>query len=699
MSENATLTNVAHKSIERLNRLGWLQTALLGLALFLLNLYICHELFHIEYPRFMGTIEGSYIGISRYAMAHWNDLTWFPLWNDGIPYLDTYPPLLHLVVALVASLAGTSAAHAYHWVTALAYCLGPVALFALTLRISGSRWAGFVAGLIYASVSMSAWLIPSVARDLGSVFFPRRLQALAYYGEGPHVSSMTLLTLALLCLDVAMAKRRPPYFFLAAVAFAATATTNWLGAFAIVLIVVPYALAHLDLPYPLVQLGPSGWKWRDLAWLALIGGAAYCLAMPLMPPSTIAVLQMNAKTISGDYTNAYKSAWLWGSAILIALAVIKASVRRLNRHLQFAVLFAFLTMLIALAEAWWNIAIVPQAVRYHLEMEMALAILAAFAAQAMLRNRPRWVAAVSLAALLVALILPIRMDRRYARNFLLLSQDAQSTIEWKMAQWLNQHWTGERVLMWGPSAFWLTVFSDIPELWGTAHGTTDYTIRVAEFAIFNSYPAEPRNAEASVLWFKAFGVHAVGISGLASTPVRKFEGVLDPLWRYDNDAVIYRVDSGRGGGGPASLARVIPRGALVSRIPVHGLDVDPLRPYVAALDDPRMPPAEFRWTSMHSAEISGNLEPGQVLSVQEAWNKGWHATANGRPTPILRDAIGLMYIDPEISGPCQIEMVYDYGFEMRAAWTTSILTALLLAITSIYSVLPAKNSGFLRWPH
>jgi hypothetical protein len=239
-----------------------------------------------------------------------------------------------------------------------------------------------------------------------------------------------------------------------------------------------------------------------------------------------------------------------------------------------------------------------------------------------------------------------------------------------MAQWLNQHWTGERVMMWGPSAFWLTVFSDIPELWGTAHGTTDYTIRVAEFAIFNSYPAGPRNADASVLWFKAFGVHAVGISGLSSTPVRKFEGVLEPLWRDDNDAVIYR-----------------------------GLDVDPLRPYVAALDDLRMPRAEFRWTSMHSAEISGNLEPGQVLSVQEAWHKGWHATANGRPTPIFRDAIGLMYIDPEISGPCQIEMVYDFGFEMRAAWTISILTALLLAITSVYSVLPAKNGGFLRWPH
>jgi hypothetical protein len=69
--------------------------------------------------------------------------------------------------------------------------------------------------------------------------------------------------------------------------------------------------------------------------------------------------------------------------------------------------------------------------------------------------------------------------------------------------------------------------------------------------------------------------------------------------------------------------------------------------------------------------------------VQMAWAKGWHATANGRPTPVLRDAIGLMYIAPEISGPSKIEMVYDGGTEMRAAYAISLLTVLLLAVTSI----------------
>jgi hypothetical protein len=292
-----------------------------------------------------------------------------------------------------------------------------------------------------------------------------------------------------------------------------------------------------------------------------------------------------------------------------------------------------------------------------------------------------------LLALILALIQPIRMFRHYARDFLLLSQDIHQTIEWKTANWLNQHWDGERVLVPGSSAFWLTAFSDTPELWGFDQAVTDYTIRVAEYALYNGDPGGTRAAEASVLWLKALGVHAVGVSGPESVefwkPFRnptRFEGVLEPLWRYDKDDVLYRVDR------PASLARVIPRGALMSHEPIHGLDLDPLRPYVASLDDPAMPRADFHWTTAHSADIATNLQPGQIVSVQMAWAKGWHGLVNGQSRPVLRDAIGLMYIDPAISGPAKIQMFYDGGLEMRMARLISIVTALLLIAASVYEL-------------
>jgi hypothetical protein len=646
-------------------------TVLLASGLFLLNVYVCRELFHIGYLRHMGSIEGAFIGMSRYVMTHWNDLTWFPWWNAGAPYPTTYPPLLPLVVAFMAQFRGVSTALAYHGVIALAYCAGPVALFALAQRLSRSKWTAFAAGLMYSSLSMSAWLAPAVERDLGSPFYPRRLQALVFYGEGPHVSSMTLLTLALLFLDVAISTRRATWVLLTAVTFGATVVTNWLGAFATVLIVTPYVLA---------KLGRGRWRLRESGLLGLIAIAGYFLAIPLVPPSTIAVLQTNARTTGGNYAHAYQAALPQGLTILATLIAIKFAGRRFTPHLQFAILFAFLMTLITLAAEYWSMPIVPLAERYQLEMELALALLIAFVAQAWLANRPRWMAVAVMGALVLALLQPIRMVRRYARDNMLRTVEITTTIEWRVSQWFNQNWSGERVLAPGSTSFWLNVFSDTPQLWGFDQAATDYMVRVADYGILSGDSAGSHDAEYSVLWMKALGVHAVVVSGLSSTEIYhqfrnsgKFEGVLPTLWR-DGDDVIYQV------GKHAPLARIVRRTDLANRTPDNALDIEPIRAYVAALDNPELPQAECRWISAHEARITADLQPDQVISMQVAWHKGWHATANDRQIPVLRDAIGLMYVFPAIAGPAMIKLIYDGGPEIRVAHWASALTGILLLV-------------------
>src|SRR5271166_3301629 len=176
----------------------------------------------------MGSIEAAYISISHYILDNWRDLTWFPLWYGGIPFQNTYPPLLHFVVAGFAAFAGVSVARAHHIVTAVFYCLGPLTVYLLALRLTGSRWYSFWAGLAYSIVSPSAFLISSVRQDLGSVWSPRRFNVLNFYGEGPHIASLALLPLAIHCLDVALPKRKPWYYVLTAVSMAAVALTNWL---------------------------------------------------------------------------------------------------------------------------------------------------------------------------------------------------------------------------------------------------------------------------------------------------------------------------------------------------------------------------------------------------------------------------------------------------------------------------------------
>lgn len=91
-----------------------LTTLALAAAIFALNVYMCWGLFGVEYLRYMGSMDGVFIGLARYAANHWRDLTWFPLWHLGMPYQNTYPPLLHWTVAAFASLSGFSVAHAFH---------------------------------------------------------------------------------------------------------------------------------------------------------------------------------------------------------------------------------------------------------------------------------------------------------------------------------------------------------------------------------------------------------------------------------------------------------------------------------------------------------------------------------------------------------------------------------------------------------
>ncbi len=657
----------------------WLKAASGAIALFLANFYVCRDLFRVEWLRHMGSIEGAYIGISRYAMEHWRDLSWFPLWYNGVPYQNTYPPVLHLLVAFAAKIFHYTPQHAHHWVTALFYCLGPVTVYALAYRFSRSRWTAFAAGAIYSFISLSAWLIPAVAADLGSRLHPRRLQALVYYGEGPHVSAMTFLPLALFFVDIAMARRRPQWFALAAIFVAVTVLTNWLAAFALAIMMICYVLA---------RAGEKGWSLRELAYLALIGIAAYCLAMPLAPPSTIAVTQHNAQTIGGDFRLVYQALPRWTAVILIALVWIKVAMRRLDVPLQFAILFAFLTSLLTLMSAWFDISIMPQPVRYHLEMEMALAILIALAAAALLKRFPRWISITALAFLALMLVQPIRQYRRYARDTLIRTIDITTTTEWKTAQWLKNNLPGERVLLSGSNAFWLTAFCDVPELTGGfEQGLTQYAIREGVYQIYTDAASEHHETEYSLLWLKAFGVSAVNVVGPASGEFyhpfahpKKFDGVLDPIWR-DGDDAFYRVRP------PTSLARVVRRSDLVTREPSNGIDVDPVRPYVAALDDLNFPIASFEWTSPHSARITTNVAPDQVVSFQIASHKGWRAILNGQRTEVKADAIGFMYIDPKISGAANIDLIYDGGREMQIARWLAAIAAVLLAAASTRAIL------------
>jgi hypothetical protein len=130
---------------------------------------------------------------------------------------------------------------------------------------------------------------------------------------------------------------------------------------------------------------------------------------------------------------------------------------------------------------------------------------------------------------------------------------------------------------------------------------------------------------------------------------------------------------------------VIPASAIVRRQPIHGLDIDPVRAYVAALDDASLPPATLTWANPERGRISTTVAPGQVVSLQINYDPGWQAWVDGRPLRVLRDRIGLTIIDPDRPGKCVIDVEFSGGTERRICSAVSLAAVVALL-------------GMLLWP-
>lgn len=626
------------------------KSAVAALALFTINAYITSRLFGIEYLDEMWSIEGVYIGLARYIREHLFDLNWFPLWYGGIPYQYSYPPLLHFIVAAVATLGHLSNARAYHLVVATLYCLGPVALFWTARRFGASRAAAFLAGLIYSVVSPSCFLVRDVRLDAGGWFGPRVLRSLVHYGDGPHVAGLVLLTFAAGVLHLAMEKRRPIYYVGAAVTLAAVVLTNWLAAFALALAVVCYLIS-----------GFGTWPSR---WLRVAGVAclAYALAMPWITPATIQAIQFNAPKLVGFTIGPRQFAVAAGFIVAIAGCAWTLPRLRSAPPIRFAVLFFLATAAITLSHFWANFDLAPQANRYDLEMSLAACLAVAFLLDRTLKA-PWRTAAISL---IVLACLPLvyhakRVARGYERPL-----DVRTTAEYEISSWFGDHMPATRVFAPGSIAFWMTAFSDTPEL----KGGFDNGIRnPLLWGVIYQIEAGDK-PEIALAWLKAFGCQAI-VGGDPGTreafhvyPHPERLHGLPELWR-DGPEVIYEVP-----GLNHSLAHAMRAADLPQETPPN-YDIRPLQPYLAALDDPTLPAANFQWRGRSAATVDAVLRPEQLLSIQISWDQGWQAGVNGQPRPIYADKLGQIVVEPGCNGACTVDLSYNGGAQMRVARVVS----------------------------
>jgi hypothetical protein len=629
--------------------------------LFALNFAIVRRLFFTEFTVYTDSNEGAFMAISRFLVDRWPDVRWFPFWLNGVPFENTYSPLLQAIDAIVASAAHCSTALAFHAVIAFFYCLGPVCLFLFAWKSSKLLHAGFLSALLYSLFSPSL-LLPAVRHDIGSWHNARRLQTLVRYGEGGHNVVLSLLPVALLCAWLAATRRNFIWSVATGILLGALVLTN---TFAAVDLAIGIAI--------IVILQPPGNRLRSLALLAGIGAAAYLWISPILTPDLVRTIRTNSLLAGGyRYTPLVVCT---GLLVLLGVGAIWYLTRRFaNWFHRFAALFAYVFVAVLVPAHFAKIAILPLPERYHLEMEMGLCLAAVFGARHLLaRAHPR-ARAGALALFLAFLAWQALCYRDYAAG-LIRPIDITRTIQYRTARWIDANLKGLRTMASGDLSTWFNVFTDNPQL-GAGHESfsPNWMVEVAVYTIYTGQNAGDRDAEYSILWLKAYGCHAITVPGPRSgenhSPFRnprKFDGVLPLLW-HDEDDSIYAVPQRS-----KSLAHVIPAAAAVSRPPIHGLDVPELARFVAAMENPALPLAEFSWQSDTRARIAAEAHPGQVVAVQVSYDPGWVATANGRPAPVTRDGIGLMTLHPSCDGPCEIDLSFDAGEQRKICLALSAL--------------------------
>ena len=632
------------------------------------NAYICHELFTNETAP-MNSMHGFWVALAKRGGSSWLHSNWWPFWDGGIPSEFTYAPLIPWLISAWSGIRGITPELAFQSITGFVYCLGPLSLFLLAWWITRAAGWSFLATLFYSLTSPSQLIVPDAEFSFRHFWDARRLFIVAEWDDTPHLAALALLPLAILFLALSMLKRRPTYYAILVLLIAGMALATDFGPIQVLLAVLC-----------LIPVFPRRDYGRNTALVISIGLIAYAIIAPFLPPSLLLAIHRASANAEGG--------WTTGSATALAIVTLGWIVlwRVLERwtmdwNLRFFALFAYLTCSIPVIAAYLHRQFLPQPGRYKLEMEMAIALLIVFGLRSIVGKAPSALKAGLLFLFLALAGEQIVSHRQYAKN-ILQPADLTQTIEYRTADWASQNLPGIRVMLPGSIAQWANDFADLPQFSGSSWSQAYNQVQQRGLAaVYNGGDTPPQDARVSLDWLKAFGVGAVAVSGPNSHEYwkpfgrpAKFEGLLPVLWRQE-DVTIYRVPQRT-----TSLAHVMSESTIVSRAPAGPRDTDAIEKYVAALDDPSLPPSEFHWAGPNSMQIRTTASPGQAVSVQVSYHPGWHAKVGSRAIELRRDGLGLMWLRPDCSGLCEIQLDYDGGWELRLCRYMSFAAlALLLA--------------------
>lgn len=653
-------------------------TPLLGLSIFLLNVWLCVPLFMPGELPFRGSIEGGYVGMARFISEHPNPWGWNPLAYCGLPTQFMYVPGLPYVAAFFLwLLPHASPQMVYRTIVALATCAGPVAVFVFAIYFTGSRRWAFAVAVAYTLLSPSYGLFPAIEKDRGLVQLPWRIQVLAKYGEGPHTAGLALLPLALLALWRAAKGRR---VLPAAVLLAAIPLTNWLAAMALAIAAALLLLA---------AWGEPGFSaWRAVAAAAL----AYLLACFWLTPGFVRTVASNWPADSFAYQLGRPQVWLLagaaGGALLIRLAF---RFLRGSFYLCFVTLGAFVFGWIATMFYMYGLDTIPESRRYAIEFELFLALALAEGFRLAMRHRNDTVRLSAMGTGAVMLLAGVPQLWAYATQgwHRWTPSPPQQTIEYEIGRELSDLPLQGRIFATGGLRFRLNSWFEMPQVGGPFETGLQNRIPVdLAYRIRTGEHLRPgREAEDTVTLLRVLGAQYVVIHGPQSREYyrdfmrpERVSGTLKPVFRTEDDAILALPDQ--------SLAHNI----LVNEVPGAAAPRTPtaMSDYVAAIGDRSRPQLLVKWLDGSRVSVSGTVPPGDVVSLQVNADPGWHATQNGREIPLAADGFGFLVVHALPAAQTTIELDYR-GTRQQRVFAALSVAAWLVALFWTIGVAHRKN--------
>jgi hypothetical protein len=622
-----------------------------AIFVFLLASVLIWPLYKIKYTTNWASIESTFIADGRFLKDHWPHPRWQPLWYCGTRFDYIYPPALRYGTAALSKYLPILPVRGYHIYTAFFYAIGIAAVFLFVLTASGSYPLAWLASIATAFVSPSFLFLSAIRED--SVYhWPQRLHALIRYGEGPHITALALLPLALAAAWVGVRRGHNVALALAAVFSALVVSNNFYGATAL-------AMFFPVLVWSLWVVYQDHWILVRAAAIALL---AYGLTAFWLVPSYLRVTLRNMQYVS-DPGNRW-SIWV-GLAVAVTFAALSLRFAR-NRHQHAWIVFvlgsAIVFSLNVLGHHYVGFLILGAPGRLVPELDFALILLGLEGLRRLWRlGRPFKAAAAALFAGSFVYSAPY-----LARPWDLVEWDPRphERIEYRITEWMARNMPDTRAVTTGSVRFWYNTWFDLPQLGGgSEQGLLNQMVVPPQWqAMASNHP------ELDILWMQAMGTGAIIVHDERSQEIykdfgnpRKYEGMLPAVYDSGEGDIIYRVPRRY----PA-FARVVDRerALAILALPVEA-NIENLRTYVEVVEHGPEVPVESSWLSTDEMHIRAQVESGQAVVAQVSYDPAWRAYTGGNSLAIQRDAVGFMLIEVP-PGTQDIRLIFELPAENAA---------------------------------